>query len=91
MLDTPRANPDQTTAETFHFRVNGGAESRITVSTGIYQFAALAIPAMTGNVDLPIEVEIWCPRLLPNYGPFRYEIYSNEFGNPSIRQMVKLP
>lgn len=82
------ADPNQTTTETFHYRVNGGSERQITVNTGIYQFAALAIPAMTGETKLPIRVEIWCPRLLPEYGPLWYEIYDNEFGAPTLRHLV---
>lgn len=77
--------------ETFHYRLNGGEERQITVETGIYQFAALAIPAVTGNTDLPMLVEIWCPRLLPKNGPYTYEIRNDEFNCPTIRHMVKRP
>lgn len=78
-----------TTAETFHYRLNGGAERQIEVNTGIYQFAALAIPAMTGKTRLPMTIEIWCPRLLPEYGPYRYELSDDEFGCPILRHLVR--
>jgi hypothetical protein len=59
------ASDPQTTAATFHYRLNGGAEKQIEVNTGIYQFAALAIPAVTGETNLPMVIEmIWCPRFI---------------------------
>jgi hypothetical protein len=79
----------KTTAETFHYRLNGGAERQIEANTGIYQFAALAIPAVTGETKLPMVIEIWCPRLLPEYGPVWYEIADNEFGCPVLRLLVR--
>lgn len=79
---------DEPTHETFHYRIDGGEERCVTVATGIYVMAVMAIPALTGHIDLPFEIEIWCPRLLPHYGPYRYEIYNGEFGFPAVRYLV---
>jgi hypothetical protein len=73
--------------ETFHIRIDGGPEQTITVETGIYRNAAAAVPAMLG-LDLPIVVEIWCPRLLPKYGPYFYRIKENEFGGLATEIVV---
>lgn len=74
--------------ETFHYRLNGGKVRPLTVKTSIYQNAAAAIPALTGYVKFPVEIEIWCERLLPHYGPYRYVIDRNRCGN--IEVSIKL-
>lgn len=61
----------------FHFQVNDGREQTIAVKTGKYAFAAAAIPAML-DVDLPANVKIWVPRLLPEYGPYYYIVDYDE-------------
>lgn len=78
---------------TFHFRVNGGAETKMESLTGFYVSAAAAIPALFGIEDYPLEIEIWYPKVvkpitLPNgevmhgYGPYFYRI--DEPGGPVL-------
>lgn len=74
---------------TFHYRLNDGDERQIELNTSIYQFAAMAIPAVTGETQWPMTIEIWCPHLLPEYGPVWYEIADNEFGFPVLRHLVR--
>jgi hypothetical protein len=62
----------------FHIRVDDGPEQTITVKTGIYRDAVAAVPALL-DLDLPIDVEIWVPSLLPKYGPYRYRVRQNEY------------
>ena len=57
----------------FHVRINGGPEQELPSKTGIYQAAVAAIPAVLG-VEIPCDVEIWSPGLLPEYGPYFYRI-----------------
>lgn len=65
--------------ETFQVRVHGEQEVRnLNVKTGQYQLAAAAAPAIFG-LELPVDLEIWCERLLPEYGPYHYRVYWNEF------------
>lgn len=64
---------------TFQVRVIGETEVRtLSVKTGQYQLAAVAAPAIFG-LKLPVDIEIWCERLVPEYGPYRYRIQWNEF------------
>jgi hypothetical protein len=65
--------------ETFQVRVHGEQEVRtLTVKTGKYQMAAAAAPAIFG-LDLPVDLEIWCERHLPEYGPYHYRVQWNKF------------
>lgn len=65
--------------ETFQIRVHGEQEVRaLTVKTGKYQMAAAAAPAIFG-LELPVDLEIWCDRLLPDYGPYHYRVQWNQF------------
>lgn len=63
---------------TFHVRVDDGPEETITVKTSIYTWAVAALPAILGY-ELPIVVEIWVPRLLPEYGPYLYRVETDEY------------
>lgn len=85
----PLADTAMKSPTTFSYRLNGGAERQIEANTGIYQFAALAIPAATGETKLPLVIEIWCPHLLPEYGPVWYEIADNEYGFPVLRHLMR--
>jgi hypothetical protein len=59
----------------FVVRVNGGAETAVPRASGIYRLAAIAAAlTMTEPVSWPVEVEIWVPDLLPDYGPYRYSV-----------------
>jgi hypothetical protein len=58
----------------FHVRVNERQEQTISVETGDYLSAVAAVPALLGAVDYPLEIEIWVPDLLPDYGPYKYRI-----------------
>jgi hypothetical protein len=76
---------------TFHLRVNDGPEQTITVNTGIYMYAAAAACAMLGTVPSgseQVHIEIWAPRLLPDYGPVHYLVGSDVYGNVSVRHAV---
>jgi hypothetical protein len=64
---------------TFNIRVADGPVQKIEVKTGIYRDAAAAVPALLG-LALPIVVEIWHPKLVPEYGPYLYRIKENAFG-----------
>jgi hypothetical protein len=63
---------------TFHVRIDGCPEQQITVKTGQYMAAVAAIPALLG-ADPPMNVEIWVPRLLPDYGPYFYRLAYDEY------------
>lgn len=74
--------------ETFQVRVHGEQEVRsLTVKTGKYQIAAAAAPAIFG-LDLPVDLEIWCDRLLPNYGPYHYRVHWNEFVCVEVQHLL---
>ena len=60
----------------FYVRVNGRKQREIEVATGVYISAAAAVPALLGSNDYPLEIEIWVPHLLPEYGPYTYYIES---------------
>lgn len=72
--------------ELFTVRINDGAAYEFKAGTGMYQYAALA--AVLSNDELlplpkagsPIHVEIWCERLLPQYGPYTYLVWEETFG-----------
>jgi hypothetical protein len=84
-----RGNWDKmTNIETFHIRVDEGPEQTIDVKTGIYRNAVAAIPAILG-LELPINVEIWCPRLLSEYGPYFYRVEQNDFGGLVTKVMIR--
>lgn len=75
---------------TFHIRVDGGPEQTITVKTGIYRDAVAAVPALLG-LELPIEVEIWAPHLLPEYGPYFYRVIQNKFVGLETQIVIPAP
>jgi hypothetical protein len=60
---------------TFHVRINEGAEQQVSVKTGNYYLAAAAALALLGYSDDDGEtvVKIWVPSLLPDYGPYYYK------------------
>lgn len=60
----------------FHFTINGGPERVFHARTGVYCSAVAAIPAVFGipENEFPIDIEIWVPELLPQYGPYVYRI-----------------
>jgi hypothetical protein len=72
----PSAASDNMT--TFHIRVNDGPKQIITVQTSIYLIAVAAVPALFG-LSLPVNIEIWVPGLMPDYGPHHYRIRQDEF------------
>jgi hypothetical protein len=78
-----------TTESTFHIRVNGAPEQTITVKTGIYRDAVAAIPALLGLRE-PLDVEIWVPHLVPEYGPYHYRIEQDEYVNLVVRHVIKV-
>jgi hypothetical protein len=73
----------------FHIRINGGPEQRILTKSGVYVYAVAAVPALF-DTGLPVSVEIWVPRLLPEYGPYSYRVETDEFGNPVVRHDLAL-
>ncbi len=72
----------------FSVSINGGPEQTIKVRTGIYDSAAAAVPALLGIVDFPVFVTIWSPKLLPDYGPYKYRI--DNFGG-AAQQYIDFP
>ncbi len=71
----------------FNVKINGGPEKYLTVKTGIYRDAVAAIPALW-EVELPCDVEIWCERLVDQYGPYHYHISKDEYLNLVVRHIV---
>lgn len=72
----------------FRIRINGEEQKRfLKVKTSIYRDAAAAVPAIFG-LRLPVDVEIWAPHLLPEYGPYHYRIRENEFGGITVEHLV---
>jgi hypothetical protein len=66
---------------TFHYRVNGGPELTIRTKSGQYVRAVLAIAA---RHEEDINVEIWFPPAMPQYGPYLYAACNNRFGNIEV-------
>jgi hypothetical protein len=63
----------------FMIRVNNSPTPvSLKVKTSVYRDAVAAVPAIFG-LDLPVDVEIWCEHLIPEYGPYHYRIEENEF------------
>ncbi len=70
--------------ETFTVRINGGDPRPFVGATGMYKYAALQavlsdpslLPLPAANK--PLIVDIWIPRLIPEYGPYHYMIWENE-------------
>lgn len=73
--------------ETFHVRVNGGREQTVTVKSGVYIYAAAAIPALL-DADLPLDVEMWVPGLLSAERPFHYIVSEDDYGNIVVSHAV---
>lgn len=71
----------------FHVRVNDGREETITVRTTLYTVAVAAVPALLG-CELPATVEIWVPRLLPQYGPYFYRVEFDEYRRVVTNHLV---
>jgi hypothetical protein len=61
---------------TYHFTVNGSPEKVCDLKSTIYDEAVAAIPAMLSEPEkqYPLEITIWVPDLLPDYGPYDYYI-----------------
>ena len=72
---------------TFHVRINGGPEQTLRVRTGIYVHAVAALPALLG-IDIPADVEIWVPHLMPEYGPYFYRIERGEALGFEVRALI---
>lgn len=73
--------------ETFQIRINGGRKRNLVVKTSVYVEAVAAIPGILGT-KRPFDVEIWCDRLLPDYGPYQYRCTSNEFGQFVVQHLL---
>jgi hypothetical protein len=72
----------------FKIRINGEKRARaLNVKTTVYRDAAAAVPAIFGK-SLPIDVEIWSPDLIPEYGPYRYRIRNNDFGGLVVETLT---
>lgn len=71
-------------SETFSVKINGGEEKQFKAASSMYLYAALQAVLSDGSlVPLPgseataIHVEIWCAKLLPEYGPYNYLVWEN--------------
>lgn len=73
----------------FHLRINGGEERQFTVTTGVYDHAVAAIPALL-NLWPPFFVEIWIPELIPKYGPYNYFVKQDDYGRLVISHVIRL-
>lgn len=72
----------------FRIRVHGEEKKRyLNVKTTIYRDAAAAVPAIFG-LRLPVDIEIWAPHLIPEYGPYHYRIRENEFGGITVEHLL---
>ena len=72
--------------DTFHFRINGGPEKTVTVPYGLYDVAVAAAlgQATEEQAHGHMQVEIWYPAVLPEYGPYHYRVVRNAYGNLEI-------
>lgn len=80
-------------SETFHFRINDGAERTIKTKTSFYSVAAAAALAFVSNDEISegAKIEIWVPELLPDYGPHVYAATFNEYGNVEVGILARRP
>lgn len=69
------------TPTVFSYRVDGGPEQTMEHPNGLYMHAVAAIAS---RYEDDVRVEIWCQRLLPDYGPYNYVAFRNECGNFEI-------
>lgn len=63
----------------FHVSINGGSEQLISTRTGLYTWAVVAALAMLEYPEKSKDqkhdhVKIWVPNLIPEYGPYYYEV-----------------
>lgn len=68
---------------TFHIRVDDGPPQQITVGTGVYKYAAAAVPALL-DLHLPVEVDIW----VPGFSRFRFRLRENEYGHMFVEHLI---
>jgi hypothetical protein len=73
--------------QTFHVRLHDGWKGTIEVGTGVYQYAAAAVPAILG-LQLPLDLEIWSalPQLADKR--FNFRVCDNEFGQLVVKTLV---
>ena len=74
-------------SSTFHFRINGGDEMTISIPSGIYMVGVAAALAYATEQEAraeEIDIEIWVPKLVPDYGPYKYRAVINVYGNLEI-------
>lgn len=60
---------------TFHYRLNGGLEQFVSIHSGLYKEGARAAIDRVVLEELRkgvVEVEIWSPTLVSEYGPYFY-------------------
>lgn len=55
-------------------------------ATGDYAMAVVSVLAEWG-IARPCEVEIWSEKVVSDYGPYRYQVTSNEFGDLVVKTM----
>ena len=58
-----------------------GVEREIDVPTGDYRLVCAMAVAMADVQPLPVYVRIWCDDLLPQYGPYTYQVRTDEGGS----------
>ena len=82
--------------EQFHVKLNEGPVCILTSYSGRYDIAAAAALSLlnTDGGEDPlggdgVHIEIWCPRILPDYGPYHYLANYNVYGNIVISHAVK--
>ena len=56
-----------------------GRRFDFNTSTGDYRIAACKAIDLAEQ-SIPAIVKIWCEKLLPDYGPYEYRVYSDQYG-----------
>ena len=94
----PEAEPD---LNWFHYKFDGGPERQVSCAATTYDAGALAAFGRERVTKFPkVEVpgiseydghvlEIWSPRVLPDYGPYLYGIGYNQCGSITITSVSR--
>lgn len=66
---------------TYQVEVASVRRPAIDAPTGDYRLVVAMAVALADVQPLPVTVTIWCDDLLPTYGPYRYRVQTDRFGN----------
>ena len=63
----------------FHFTIDEGPEQTIEFESGVYMYAAAALPSALGlSLEKETVVKIWVSELLPEYGPYYFILHYDD-------------